>query len=64
MADNNYFRSTGLTGFEPATSAVTGRCSNQLNYSPKLCKLLCVHKETFYRLLLVLQLRRYLSNLG
>ncbi len=25
---------TGLTGFEPATSAVTGRCSNQLNYRP------------------------------
>ena len=25
---------TGLTGFEPATSAVTGRCSDQLNYSP------------------------------
>jgi hypothetical protein len=25
---------TGLTGLEPATSAVTGRCSNQLNYSP------------------------------
>ena len=23
-----------LTGLEPATSAVTGRCSNQLNYSP------------------------------
>ena len=27
---------TGLTGFEPATSAVTGRCSNRLNYSPNL----------------------------
>lgn len=27
---------TGLTGLEPATSAVTGRCSNQLNYSPLL----------------------------
>ena len=25
---------TGLTGFEPATSAVTGRCSNRLNYRP------------------------------
>ncbi len=25
---------TGLTGLEPATSAVTGRCSNQLNYRP------------------------------
>ena len=28
------FNLTGLTGLEPATSAVTGRCSNQLNYSP------------------------------
>ena len=28
------FKLTGLTGLEPATSAVTGRCSNQLNYSP------------------------------
>jgi hypothetical protein len=25
---------TRTTGVEPATSAVTGRCSNQLNYSP------------------------------
>lgn len=24
------------TGFEPATSAVTGQCSNQLNYS-RIC---------------------------
>ncbi len=27
-------KKAGLTGLEPATSAVTGRCSNQLNYSP------------------------------
>ncbi len=25
----------GRTGLEPATSAVTGRCSNQLNYRPR-----------------------------
>lgn len=25
---------SGLTGLEPATSAVTGQCSNQLNYNP------------------------------
>ncbi len=24
----------GRTGLEPATSAVTGQCSNQLNYRP------------------------------
>lgn len=33
---------TGLTGLEPATSAVTGRCSNQLNYSPRWCVFLCL----------------------
>ena len=27
---------TGLTRLELATSAVTGRCSNQLNYNPML----------------------------
>ena len=26
----------GVTGFEPATSAVTGQRSNALNYTPKL----------------------------
>ena len=26
----------GLTGVEPATFAVTGRCSNQLRYNPSL----------------------------
>ena len=27
---------TRMTGLEPATSGVTGRCSNQLSYIPKL----------------------------
>jgi hypothetical protein len=31
---NSFINDPGLTGFEPATSAVTGRCSNQLNYKP------------------------------
>ena len=31
---SNLEMKTGLTGLEPATSAVTGRCSNRLNYSP------------------------------
>ena len=26
---------TGLTGLEPAASALTGRCSDQLNYNPR-----------------------------
>ena len=26
---------SGLTGLEPAASALTGRCSDQLNYNPK-----------------------------
>lgn len=32
--DHQIIAPTGLTGLEPATSAVTGQCSNQLNYSP------------------------------
>ena len=28
----------GTTGLEPATSDVTGRRSNQLNYVPALCR--------------------------
>ena len=27
---------TGETGLEPATSCVTGKCSNRLNYSPTM----------------------------
>ena len=30
-------RMAGTTGFEPATSDVTGRRSNQLNYVPEVC---------------------------
>lgn len=26
---------SGLTGLEPAASALTGRCSNRLNYNPR-----------------------------
>ena len=26
---------SGLTGLEPAASALTGRCSDRLNYNPK-----------------------------
>jgi hypothetical protein len=46
---------TGLTGLEPATSAVTGRCSNQLNYSPLLAVVLCFLRQ-FLLLLLFLNL--------
>ena len=35
-------RMAGTTGLEPATSDVTGRRSNQLNYVPALCYVLNV----------------------
>ena len=31
-------RSARTTGLEPATSGVTGRCSNQLSYNPFSCE--------------------------
>lgn len=30
----NQFNESGLTGLEPATFVLTGRCSNRLNYNP------------------------------
>jgi hypothetical protein len=40
---------TGQTGLEPATSAVTGRCSNQLNYCPLCFFVLCpFSRHNFY----------------
>lgn len=43
-----YTRVSGLTGLEPATSTVTGWCSNQLNYGPrkfcpKCCELIVIY---------------------
>ena len=38
----NIEKKAGWTGLEPATSCVTGRHSNQLNYHPDL-KLFCKH---------------------
>ena len=34
MSFYRHFKETGATGLEPATSGVTGRRSNQLNYAP------------------------------
>jgi hypothetical protein len=36
-AANSLKNLAGPTGLEPATSCVTGRRSNQLNYGPALC---------------------------
>ena len=38
MLDLTPKRLAGLTGLEPATSDVTGRRSNQLNYNPALAE--------------------------
>lgn len=34
LIDVFLLESPGLTGLEPAASALTGRCSDQLNYNP------------------------------
>ena len=34
VMENSYLKMAGVTGFEPATSAVTGQRSNQLSYTP------------------------------
>lgn len=44
---------SGLTGLEPAASALTGRCSDQLNYNPREIKctayiFLLFHSKHFY----------------
>jgi hypothetical protein len=43
----------GTTGLEPATSAVTGQRSNQLNYVPSLFSKVCRKPLLFLRLLTV-----------
>ena len=40
-----FFLNPGLTGLEPATSAVTGRCSNQLNYKPTQIAILMMPEQ-------------------
>ena len=52
--------STGLTGLEPATSAVTGRCSNQLNYSPKRE---FVFRDNFYSASIIRVCQLHFQNL-
>ncbi len=51
--------STGLTGLEPATSAVTGRCSNQLNYSPKFRNFI---RDNFYSASIIRVCQLHLEN--
>lgn len=42
------FDSSGLTGLEPAASALTGRCSDQLNYNPRELRDLAENVILFY----------------
>ena len=39
---------SGLTGLEPAASALTGRCSDQLNYNPRELRDLAENLILFY----------------
>lgn len=39
---------SGLTGLEPAASALTGRCSDQLNYNPREIRDLAENLILFY----------------
>ena len=39
---------SGLAGLEPAASALTGRCSNQLNYNPSEIRDLAENLLLFY----------------
>ena len=39
---------SGLTGLEPAASALTGRCSDQLNYNPREIRDLAEKLILFY----------------
>ena len=38
---------SGLTGLEPAASALTGRCSDQLNYNPREIKKSVQHRYSY-----------------
>lgn len=39
---------SGLTGLEPAASALTGRCSDQLNYNPREIRDIAENLILFY----------------
>ena len=39
---------SGLAGLEPAASALTGRCSNQLNYNPSEIRDIAENYLLFY----------------
>ena len=51
ISDIIIWNQTGLTGLEPATSTVTGWCSNQLNYSPSLLTIRKVFDENSEKLI-------------
>ena len=48
VAADESLRLAGRTGLEPATSGVTGRRSNQLNYRPRLSILLTLGGRTAF----------------
>ena len=55
-----FFVLSGLTGLEPATSAVTGRRSNQLNYRPSSMIIIMPYFQRFGNIfILVLREKEY-----
>lgn len=50
---------SGLTGLEPAASALTGRCSDRLNYNPR--KMRCT-ASTFFLFIRTIDFRRVVTE--
>lgn len=56
---------SGLTGLEPVTSALTGRCSSLLNYNPReIRRDLAENLDSFFYSLVLSCIRYFLRTRG